>query len=74
LPSTNLIFDSAIMWDGRETLQPLTTQANFQNTGPFLFDLADQANSATTGHAQGGSIVGSQAQADIVAFETALST
>jgi hypothetical protein len=70
LPSTNLLFDSAIMWDGRETLQALTTQADFQSTGPLLFDLADQANSATTGHAQGASIVGTQAQADIVAFET----
>ena len=39
-----------------------------------LFDLVDQANSATTGHAQGASIVGTQAQADIVAFETDLST
>jgi hypothetical protein len=70
LPTTNLIFDSAIMWDGRETLQPLTTQASFQDTGPLQFDLADQANSATTGHAQGTSIVGTPAQADIVAFET----
>jgi hypothetical protein len=74
LPTTNLIFDSAIMWDGRETLQPVTTQTNFQSMGPLLFDLMDQANSATTGHAQGASIVGTQAQADIVAFETNLST
>jgi len=29
------------MWDGRETLQPLTTQPQFQSTGPLLFDLAD---------------------------------
>jgi len=74
LPSTNLIFDSAIMWDGRETLQPLKTQANFQSLAPLLFDLADQANGATTGHAQGASIVGTPAQADIVAFETNLYT
>jgi len=74
LPTTNLIFDSAIMWDGRETLQGLTTQANFQSLVPLLFDLADQANSATTGHAQGTSIVGKHAQADIVAFETNLFT
>jgi cytochrome c peroxidase len=74
LPTTNLIFDSAIMWDGRETLQRLTTQANFQSLVPFLFDLADQANSATTGHAQGVSLVGEPAQADIVAFETNLYT
>jgi len=74
LPSTNLIFDSAIMWDGRETLQPLTTQPGPQSTGPLLFDLADQANSATTGHAQGAPIVGSLAQSDIVGFETNLTT
>lgn len=72
LPATNLIFDSAIMFDGRETLQPITTQANFQSTAPLFFDLADQANSATTGHAQGMSIVGAPSQADIVAFETNL--
>ena len=74
LPSSNLIFDSAIMWDGRETLERLTTQADFQNLVPLLFDLADQANSATTGHAQGVSIAGTPAQADIVTFETNLYT
>jgi cytochrome c peroxidase len=74
LPTTNLMFDSAIMWDGRETLHPITTQAPLQSTDSLLFDLADQANSATTGHAQGASIAGTQAQTDIVGFETDLST
>jgi hypothetical protein len=74
LPSTNLIFDSAFMWDGRETLQALTTQGGFAGTGPMMFDLADQANSATTGHAQGAPIVGAPAQSDIVRFETNLYT
>ncbi len=78
LPSTNLVFDSAIMWDGREstppTTQKITTAAGFASEGPLLFDLADQANGATTGHAQGSSIAGSQAQSDIVAFETNLYT
>ena len=74
LPSTNLVFHTVIMWDGRETLHPITTQQNFQSTDPLVFDLADQANSATTGHAQGGSIVGTQAQSDIVAFETEVYT
>jgi cytochrome c peroxidase len=55
-------------------LQALTTHAGETDTGPLLFDLADQANSATTGHAQGASIAGTQAQADIVAFETNLLT
>jgi cytochrome c peroxidase len=75
LPSTNLVFDSAIMWDGRETLQKLTTSAGEQSEGPLLFDLADQANGATLGHAQGTtSIAGTQAQTDIVAFEMNLFT
>lgn len=72
LPSTNLIFDSTIMWDGRESLQKVTTAAGFQGEAPLLFDLDDQANSATTGHAQGTAIAGTPAQADIVAFETNL--
>jgi hypothetical protein len=74
LPSTNLVFDATIMWDGRETLQKVTNAAGFQNEAPWLFDLNDQANSATTGHAQGAAIAGTQAQADIVAFETNLYT
>lgn len=74
LPTTNLLLLSAVMWDGRETLQKITTQADGESTAPLLFDLADQANSATTGHAQGAAIVGSQAQQDIVNFEMGLST
>ncbi len=74
LPSTNLVFDSTIMWDGRETLQKITNAAGFQGEAPWLFDLNDQANSATTGHAQGSAIAGTPAQADIVAFETNLYT
>jgi cytochrome c peroxidase len=69
-PATNLIFDTAIMWDGRETLQGITTQPHQQSTAALLFDLSDQANGATTGHAQGASIAGTQAQSDIVTFET----
>lgn len=76
LPSTNLIFNSALMWDGRESLppatEPVTTQANFQGLAALLFDLADQANGATMGHAQGASIAGTPAQSDIVGFETSL--
>jgi len=74
LPSTNLVFDTTIMFDGRETLQPIATTINEQNETALLFDLADQANGATTGHAQGASIVGTQAQTDIVFFEMSLST
>jgi len=74
LPSTNLQLLSAVMWDGRETLEKITTQENGQSTAPLRFDLADQANGATTGHAQGASIAGTQAQQDIVNFEMGLST
>lgn len=74
LPSTNLVFDSTIMWDGRETLQKVTNAAGFEDEAPWLFDLNDQANSATMGHAQGAAIAGTGAQADIVAFETNLYT
>ncbi|HKA31623.1 MAG TPA: hypothetical protein VKH64_00310, partial [Candidatus Binatia bacterium] len=63
LPSTNLGFLSTVMWDGRETFVGQTIH----------FDLADQANGATQGHAQGNALT--QAQRDsIVAFETALFT
>jgi cytochrome c peroxidase len=74
LPSTNLMLLSSLMWDGRETLEKITTQAGGGSTAPLLFDLNDQANSATTGHAQGAPIAGTQAQQDIVNFETSLST
>jgi cytochrome c peroxidase len=74
LPSTNLLLLSAVMWDGRETLQKITTLAGEESTAPLLFDLADQANSATTTHAQGAPIAGTQAQQDIVNFEMGLST
>jgi hypothetical protein len=74
LPSTNLMLLSAVMWDGRETLQKITTQAGGQDISALLFDLADQANSATTGHAQGAPIAGTQSQQDVVSFEAALST
>lgn len=74
LPSTNLMLLSAVMWDGRETLQKITTQAGGQDISALLFDLADQANSATTGHAQGGPIAGAQSQQDVVSFEAGLST
>jgi hypothetical protein len=74
LPSTNLIFNSAIMWDGRETLEHILTQVKLQDSAPLMFDLADQANAATAGHAQGQSIAGSHSQSDIVAFESNLYT
>ena len=64
LPSTNLRFLSAVMWDGRES-SPTTT---------ILQDLAKQADDATTGHAEASlHLTPAQAQ-QIVAFETGLFT
>ena len=63
LPSTNLKFLSAVMWDGRETFSGETIH----------FDLSHQSNSATTGHAQGADLTEPQRES-IVAFETSLFT
>ena len=63
LPSTNLKFLSAVMWDGRETFSGETIH----------FDLSHQSNAATTGHAQGADLTEEQRES-IVAFETALFT
>jgi cytochrome c peroxidase len=64
LPSTNLPFLSAVMWDGRES-SPTTT---------ILQDLAKQADNATTRHAQASSHLTAKEADDIVAFETGLFT
>ncbi len=78
LPATNLRFLSTVMWDGRETfLDPLSKDCILGTSkcfAPLHFDLADQANSATLGHAQAAQPL-TTAQADaIVAFESALFT
>jgi cytochrome c peroxidase len=64
LPSTNLRFLTAVMWDGRESLPTRT----------ILEDLAHQANSATLGHAQAARDLTAHEAQDIVAFETGLFT
>jgi hypothetical protein len=63
LPATNLTFLSTVMWDGRETFPGKTIH----------FDLSDQSNSATVGHAQGTDLTDAQRES-IVNFETALFT
>ena len=76
LPSTNLDI-STVMWDGRETFKDLgSTDCTRPPFAPICFaslhfDLADQANGATTGHAQGNSLTVAQ-ESSIVAFETAM--
>ncbi len=64
LPSTNLGFLATVMWDGRETLSPTD----------IPFDLADQANGATLGHAQASRPLDSATKTSIVNFELALFT
>ena len=67
LPSTNLAYLSAVMWDGRETFQNGSSSA-------LHFDLADQANGATQGHAQAPSPIDDATRTAIVDYETSLYT
>jgi cytochrome c peroxidase len=64
LPSTNLAFLTAVMWDGRESTTGTT----------ILQDLAHQANDATLGHAQATHDLTDEQARQIVAFETGLFT
>jgi cytochrome c peroxidase len=64
LPATNLPFLATVMWDGRETFPGQSMH----------FDLSDQANGATLGHAAAINPL-TEAQRDaIVQFETGLFT
>ena len=64
LPSTNLGFLSTVMWDGRETFAGQTID----------FDLMDQSNGATLGHAQAAAAIDTPTRTAIVSFETELCT
>jgi len=64
LPSTNLSFLSAVMWDGRETFAGQSIH----------FDLSDQANGATLGHAAAANPLTAEQREEIVDFETSLFT
>jgi cytochrome c peroxidase len=64
LPSTNLSFLSGVMWDGRETFAGQS----------MAFNLADQANAATMGHAQASLPLTDEQRKEIVDFESALYT
>jgi cytochrome c peroxidase len=64
LPSTNLRFLSAVMWDGRETFKGESMN----------FDLLDQANAATLGHAAAQHPLSVQQREAIVNFEVGLYT
>ena len=76
LPSTNLAFLSTVMFDGRETFTDPASHDCILGTSTCFasihFDLADQANGATTGHAQAAQpLTPAQAEA-IVDFESGL--
>jgi len=63
LPTTNLKFDSTVMWDGRETADPLN----------ITLDLQNQASTANIVHAQGAPLTQAQ-RVSIVDFTTGLAT
>src|SRR2546427_6271322 len=78
LPTTNLQFLTTVMWDGRETFGG-SDHCNIAAEGDkcfasIHFDLADQSNGATQGHAQAPNPISSAQRESIVAFETALAT
>jgi cytochrome c peroxidase len=60
LPASNLPFLATIMWDGRETFPDKSIH----------FDLSDQANGATLGHAAGVNPLTDEQREAIVTFET----
>jgi cytochrome c peroxidase len=64
LPSTNLPFLATVMWDGRETFPGQSIH----------FDLSDQANGATLGHAAAINPLAREQQDAIVNFEMSLYT
>jgi cytochrome c peroxidase len=78
LPSTNLRFLNTVMWDGRETFRSTTSSVCvFGTTTCFEslpFDLRDQANAATLGHAQAAGALTPAQQRAIVDFELGLYT
>jgi cytochrome c peroxidase len=70
LPGASLPFLSAVMWDGRETVAPLTTPASLQAN--LRTDLAHQAVDATLGHAQASVTPDDATVQSIVNFELSL--
>jgi len=78
MPTTNLKFLSAVMWDGRETTRSDTsTDCIFGTTTCFssiAFDLSTQANHATRGHAEALADLTEAERIEIVNFEIGLFT
>ena len=72
LPSTNLVFLSTVMLDGRETVAPLKTAPTF--FANLITDLTHQAMDATLGHAQATQAPNASQLSGIVEFEMGLFT
>jgi len=72
LPSANLRFLSAVMFDGRETVAPLSDASTFKTN--LVTDLTHQARDATLGHAQAATAPTSEQLSAIVNFELSLIT
>lgn len=70
LPTANISFLSAIMFDGRETIAPLTSAATFEAN--LRSDLIHQAMDATLNHAQAAASPTDAQLNSIVDFELAL--
>ena len=69
LPSMNLRFLSTVMFDGRETFKDPTQPNGFAT---IHFDLSDQSNAATLGHAQSARPLTDAERESIVDFESQL--
>jgi hypothetical protein len=73
LPTANLKFLSAVMWDGRETFKDSTSTDCVASTkncfASIHFDLANQSNSATVGHAEAAQPLTDAQREGIVAFQ-----
>ncbi|HVX04123.1 MAG TPA: hypothetical protein VHA71_03275 [Rhodanobacteraceae bacterium] len=75
LPATNLIWDTAVMWDGRETNLPFQPPMDAGiNVGDLRLSLASQAKDAVLGHEQAASAPSQSILDRIVAFELSLVT
>ena len=75
LPATNLIWDTAVMWDGRETYLPFKPPMDAGvDVGDLRLSLASQALHAVLGHEQAASAPSQAIVDQIVAFELPLVT
>jgi cytochrome c peroxidase len=80
IPSTNLRFLTAVMWDGRESFAPMGTTPILssatpdQNAAALFNDLKHQANDATLTHAQGAAPLTDDLAQAIAEFELNLAT